>query len=338
MSDELRNARRARLSGVRVTIEGATGRRHQAEVADLSRDGLFIISKTPLAIGKRLSLEIYVVGEAAVWSALGRVIWTRETGGRNGEPPGMGVKIIDIDDVAAAAVDRLVETREQTEPGLGVAEKVLPERERTMLGVGSPSEPPVPASPVIVPSPVREATLVGVGATGAGTKEPSLPIDLVAKKPSTVPPASTAVPSETGRAEPSKADRRSGGRGFLLLAFIAGCVVSGYAARDRLMTLFQPTAPTELSNAAPAPPPPPSEASPANASVPAATMGASPTLDAKAPLDSGRSALDATAAFSGAPAAASAPSTGASTKRAPAALSSTPAPHKPKSAEDANPY
>ena len=77
MPEDRRNARRARLSGVRVTYESATGDVHEADVANLSRDGIFIASLQPLAVGKRLTLELLVAGETGAWAALGRVIWIR---------------------------------------------------------------------------------------------------------------------------------------------------------------------------------------------------------------------------------------------------------------------
>ena len=63
----------------------------------------------------------------------------------------MAVKIIDMDDSVAAAIDRLIETRERTEPGLGDGDaapkdlekprRQVPAREKTMLGVGLAVDP-----------------------------------------------------------------------------------------------------------------------------------------------------------------------------------------------------
>ncbi len=335
MPDELRNTRRARLPGVRVTIEGATGERHQADVADLSKEGLFIISATPLAVGKRLSLEIHAIGEAASWPALGRVVWTRETSEGDDRPPGMGVKIIDIDDAAAAAVDRLLE-RERTEPGLGGTDKAEPGREKTMLGVGVSSDPPMTAAPILVPAPVREATLLGVGTKAAAEeREPSLAIDLVAKRSSSAPPDPAPVRArEQVTTEPPKRGRRSKGRGFLPLALLAGCAIGAYAARDRLLTMWQQASSQGAPVAAPAPSQPP---------VPAPTASPAPTPTAIAPPmpDAGptqdAAARSPTTQATPSATASSAPSSSGSTKRPPALLPSTP-PHKPKGPEDSNPY
>jgi uncharacterized protein (TIGR02266 family) len=195
MSDDRRTARRARLTGVRVTYETAT-EHQQAEVIDLSREGLFIAAVHPLAIGKRISLEIAAAGEPSPWPALGRVVWVREQDQDHERPAGMAVKFIDVEDSVIAAIDRLIETRERTEPGLGISDPEAsaapapPTRERTMLGVGAR---PVSVAPVVVPAPGREATILGVGGMSrepsADPREPSLAIDLVSKKgPSTRPP------------------------------------------------------------------------------------------------------------------------------------------------------
>ncbi len=120
MADERRSARRARISGVRVTYESATGDRVEADAYDVARAGLFVRAAKPLATGKRIALEIQVVGEPELGRRSAELVWTRDTG--DGElPPGMGVKLIDIEDSAAAAIDRLVERRERerTEPGVG---------------------------------------------------------------------------------------------------------------------------------------------------------------------------------------------------------------------------
>jgi uncharacterized protein (TIGR02266 family) len=119
MADERRSARRAHIGGVRVTYESATGDRVETVAHDLARSGLFVRAAKPLAVGKRIALEIQVIGEQGTWSALGRVVWTRETPDGD-RPAGMGVKLIDIEESVVAVIDRLVETRERTEPGVGV--------------------------------------------------------------------------------------------------------------------------------------------------------------------------------------------------------------------------
>ncbi len=222
MPDDRRSTRRVRLSGVRVAFESASAAVHEADVANLGRDGLFIRSADPPPVGKRLSLEIKVAGEPAPWAALGRVVWVRQISEGDERPAGMAVKFIDVEDAVLAAIDRLIETRERTEPGLGEGKaapppREKPMRERTMIGVGgfavpspaAPAAPPRP-SPVASPAPTpkaadlpmpptpsvpfvpsREKTVLGIGldALAGDPREPSLAIDLVAKKPPSMPPA-----------------------------------------------------------------------------------------------------------------------------------------------------
>src|SRR5580704_9437867 len=183
MVEERRSARRARMSGVRIRYEDATGEEVEADGVDLARGGVFVRTARPVAVGKRLALEIQVIGEEGPWSALGRVVWVRERGEGVERPPGMGVKLIDIEDAVANIIDRLVETREHTAPGVGRPAQpapvlaVAPPRERTILGVGlTPEE--------LTPPPAREATI---------------PIDLVAKKRDSLPDGASPAPSRPPR-------------------------------------------------------------------------------------------------------------------------------------------
>src|SRR5579859_3940388 len=198
MADERRSDRRAHLSGVRVAYESASGGSVDADVLDLSRGGLFIRTASPLAVGKRIAVEITVIGEPAPWAAIGRVVWTRTKGEGDHAPPGMGVKLIDADDAVLDAITRMVGARERTDPGVGkpsspppaVAPAPTPavglaaaiEPERTLaLGVAPamppdaappppvtprmpPAAPPAPGlAPVVASAPERERTLMGVG-------------------------------------------------------------------------------------------------------------------------------------------------------------------------------
>jgi uncharacterized protein (TIGR02266 family) len=206
MSEERRGGRRSPISGVRVTYESGTGEKIEADVLDLASGGVFIRTDTPLSVGKRIAVDLTVIGEPGPWSALGRVVWVRATG-EPGRPAGMGVKLIDIDDATLAAIERLVETREPTAPGIGDASPVstapvvagAPERERTLMGVGAGSEPPPPLeSPKVEPrkveppkEPAKEpakdveppAPEPEPARASAPPREQSVAIDLVTQKP-----------------------------------------------------------------------------------------------------------------------------------------------------------
>src|ERR1700704_4475889 len=107
MTEERRSAARARISGVRITYESATGDQIETDALNLGRGGLFASTAQPLPVGKRIALEIQARSEPEAWSALGRVVWTRDQQDEADRPPGMGVKIIDIDDAAAETIERL---------------------------------------------------------------------------------------------------------------------------------------------------------------------------------------------------------------------------------------
>jgi Tfp pilus assembly protein PilZ len=268
------DVRRVRLPGVQVTYEGATGERQQARVVDLSREGLFIPSAKPLAVGKRLSLEIQPIGEPTAWSALGRVVWVRDADDGDERPAGMAVKIIDADDAVVAAIERLLEAREPTDRGLGFGATILPvrprarsnppAREKTMLGVGADATL-APAAPIVIAAPGPEPTLVGVGKAelDGDSREVSLAIDLIAPRTRPVfapdpEPAHAAQPSESdepkpkepkapsprgveeGAAEQSsdawRAKRRSSAGLSAFVLIVAGGV-AGYAFRHRILAL-----------------------------------------------------------------------------------------------------
>jgi uncharacterized protein (TIGR02266 family) len=239
MSEERRGGRRTPISGVKVTYESASGEQIEADVLDLASGGLFIRTEAPLSVGKRIAVDLNVVGEPVPWSALGRIVWVRAAA-EPGRPAGMGVKLIDMDDATLEAIQRLVETREPTAPGVGdvspvVAAPVIaaaPDRERTLMGVGMGSEPPPanPPSPPPAPAPASPPAEVKapeppppVPARASGPpREQSVAIDLVAEKrlPKSVPP-------------PAQAESGGGpGRWVVVLLLLAVAGIAAYVLLD----------------------------------------------------------------------------------------------------------
>jgi uncharacterized protein (TIGR02266 family) len=193
MAEERRNAGRARIAGVRVTYESATGDRVDADATDLARGGLFVRTTKALAVGKRIALEIQVLGEPAPWSALGRVVWVRASADGADRPAGMGVKLIDVEDAVVAAIDRLVNTREPTEPGVGQ-----------------------PANPVPVAVPAR-------------AREVSIPIDLVAHRRDAAP----LTPQAAAATAPARPEKRGGFGWLVVLGVLAAVAgVAAYVLFD----------------------------------------------------------------------------------------------------------
>ena len=228
MSEERRGGRRTPIAGVKVTYESSNGEQIEADVVDLASGGLFIRTDAPLSVGKRIAVDMNVVGEPAPWSALGRVVWVRAPG-EPGKPAGMGVKLIDMDDATLQAIERLVETREPTAPGVGEIPPVTPspvvaaapERERTLLGVGVGSDPPPPMHPSEPPPPAAakepEPPPPEAARSSAPPREQSVAIDLVAERrlPRSAPPP---PPAESGA---------GAGRWIVVLLLL---VVAGIAA------------------------------------------------------------------------------------------------------------
>jgi uncharacterized protein (TIGR02266 family) len=145
---------------LRVAYEHASSGVIEAEVLDVGTGGVFILTPAPVSPGKRLSLEFFLAGETTRWSALARVLWVRPSGSPDG-PPGMGVKFIDADDAVITLIERLADSREQTDPGTG---GVMPPRERTMLGMGLVEEKAPAAMPIVNLGPQRNKTMLGIQA------------------------------------------------------------------------------------------------------------------------------------------------------------------------------
>jgi Tfp pilus assembly protein PilZ len=249
MADDRRSAPRASIPGIRVTYESAGDEPHHAEVMNLASGGIFVHSDAPLPVGKRMALDLHVVGEASTWPALGRIVWTRAADEGPGRPPGMGVKLIDVDDTVVASIERLVTAREPTEPGVGEGRATpvvevapilqAPARERTMLGVGEPISPAPDlvgsrgAVPIIEKAPV-EPTREPPMRSPEFTPEPSLAIELVSKKPDSgraSPPNGPVVPVKRGR----------GARAVWAILVIVLATASGaaFVNRNRLPSWWQ---------------------------------------------------------------------------------------------------
>jgi len=172
MAEERRSAPRARISGARVTYESANGDHTETDALNLARGGLFVRTERPLAVGKRLALEIQVAGELVPWSALGRVVWIREHDDGDRRPAGMGVKLIDVEDSVAATIERLVAGRAHIDGG-----------------IDSPPQPALVAPIVSVGAP-RERTIHGLGASSFPVAERPIPREAAA------PPSMTPEPEE----------------------------------------------------------------------------------------------------------------------------------------------
>jgi uncharacterized protein (TIGR02266 family) len=238
MVEERRSASRARISGVRVTYESTTGDHVETDALNLGRGGLFVGTASPLAVGKRIALEIQVIGEPEPWAALGRVVWTRENDDGEQMPPGMGVKLIDIDETGADAIERLVEVcTASSQAHQPVA--ASPTRERTILGIGSAPET-APAVPVAAVTLGREKTILGIGSAPPATayesrktpvpgaaREPSVAIDLVSRKSNAPLPVHAGAEFDTPAGV-----KRGGGRWVMVVLLLAAMGTAAYVVLD----------------------------------------------------------------------------------------------------------
>jgi uncharacterized protein (TIGR02266 family) len=260
MSDERRNTHRAQVPGVHATYETASGDLQRAAVMDLAVGGLFLRTDAPVAVGKRVALDIEVQGEAAPWPALGRVVWIRPTAVDEERPAGMAIKLIDVDDDVRAGIERLVGMREPTEPGVGGASAPEPPpKERTMLGVGESTSgdlvpTPVAFAPVEMPEQVEVELPPAAPAAPAApvapiAREASIAIDLVSRKSIPVEAAlSTSAETQDAEAQgaadaprsvsESRAKRRSGRGGWILLLAVLAAAMAAYAFREQLLSVW----------------------------------------------------------------------------------------------------
>jgi len=85
--------------------------------SDISRGGVFIKAKKPLAVGTLLKFEFILQDQSTLIHGVGRVVWRRdeaETDANN--PSGMGIKFIKMDPESRSVVQRIAEDRGQ--PGV----------------------------------------------------------------------------------------------------------------------------------------------------------------------------------------------------------------------------
>jgi uncharacterized protein (TIGR02266 family) len=311
MSEERRSAPRARISGARVTYESAIGGdRVEADALNLGRGGLFVLTDRPLAIGKRIALEIQVAGELVPWAALGRVIWSRERNDTERRPAGMGVKLIDVEDDVLETIERLVEGRaselgdipvdEEEVPAADVVTSpivtVTPARERTILGVGlappgvegAPQTPSPPDTPT--PSPPAEPIVLREPLRPRDPRETGVPFDLVQKEttPSTPPaarrPASDSNPAQRPTSPPQRAfvssrpyespaaaPKRRGGQWTVVFLLIVVAAAAAYWVLGGDPDKLRPSEPAAAPVEGPVlPPPAPTPTEPASVTSPTA--------------------------------------------------------------------
>jgi uncharacterized protein (TIGR02266 family) len=79
---------------------------------DISRGGVFIKAKKPLAVGTLLKFEFMLQDQSTLIHGVGRVVWRRDEAEADAHnPAGMGIKFIKMDPESRAVVQRIAEDR-----------------------------------------------------------------------------------------------------------------------------------------------------------------------------------------------------------------------------------
>jgi uncharacterized protein (TIGR02266 family) len=109
---DTRKDKRAPLS-LKVRFKSATVDEFIEQYSkDISKGGIFIKSKSPMAIGTLLKFEFQLKDESKLIQGVGRVVWKREAeGATEADPSGMGIKFIKMDPESKALVDQIVAGR-----------------------------------------------------------------------------------------------------------------------------------------------------------------------------------------------------------------------------------
>jgi len=80
--------------------------------SDISRGGVFIKAKKPLAVGTLLKFEFILQDQSTLIHGVGRVVWRRDEAEADPEnPSGMGIKFIKMDPESRSIVQRIAEDR-----------------------------------------------------------------------------------------------------------------------------------------------------------------------------------------------------------------------------------
>ena len=249
MSDDTRKDQRVKVQTLKAKYKSATIDEFIEQYAgDISQGGIFIKTPKPAANGTLLKIEIQLRDASPVISAVGRVVWRRETA-QGSEPAGMGIKFIKVEDPSQAVINRIVAAKgensgprfdsipppaaETAGPAAGQtnseffgqtnpAAEMPPEQDRTMMRQMSaflgealrstteePAKPAAPASPAS--KPVHKATIVGMPSVKPSAPGAATPAAKPAVPATPAAPAKPAAPAApTAAAAPPGGPLRKG--------------------------------------------------------------------------------------------------------------------------------
>lgn len=110
---ETRKDKRAPVA-LKVRFKSATVDEFIEQYAgDISRGGIFIKTKTPMAVGTLLKFDFQLKDESRLIHGVGRVVWRREPEEAGDElPAGMGIKFIKMDPKSRTLVEQIASSRD----------------------------------------------------------------------------------------------------------------------------------------------------------------------------------------------------------------------------------
>ena len=98
---------------LRVTVDYSSSHNFFTGASEnISRGGLFVATNTPAAVGQRLDISFTVPGLDVPCTAPGEVRWIRRGDQGPADEPGMGLRFLQLDARAEAAIDSFLSHRE----------------------------------------------------------------------------------------------------------------------------------------------------------------------------------------------------------------------------------
>lgn len=97
---------------MRVSYPGVD-EKFEETVRNLGMNGMFVAVETPMPPGTLLHFELRPSPEWRRLRGRGRVLWARHEPSSDGEPPGIGVRFVELEERCQKAIRWLVETHQQ---------------------------------------------------------------------------------------------------------------------------------------------------------------------------------------------------------------------------------
>jgi uncharacterized protein (TIGR02266 family) len=135
---------------------------------NVSRGGLFIATKQPLAVGTVLRFEFQLKQGTPVVKGEGEVIWVKPfDAAAPTKPHGMGVRFTRLDPDSRSVIDRALAWKERGKPAPAEPPPPPPAPDHAQVAAAPPPPPAPVAVPVPVPVPVAVPAPVAAHANGA---------------------------------------------------------------------------------------------------------------------------------------------------------------------------